>query len=143
MTAEALIYLMEEVRKLGEYDFVLLKKALNIVYLGGQEYEEGTDKIHNILMRFGITPNLKGYKCIKFSLEKALETDSDIFVKVTRNLYPELDNRFGGASERAIRFAIDRAEETDPELFDRIFCNKRKPTISEFLTTLAEYVKRL
>ena len=138
MTAKGLIYLLEEVRKLEEDEFAILKKALRMVYL--QQEEGTTDRIHNVLIRLGITPNLKGYQCIKYSVQKGFQ-DPDVFKNITKGLYLQLDKEFCGGGERAIRVAIEKAQETDPLLFTNIFGSRKKITASEFLSTLTEYLR--
>ncbi len=108
--------------------------------------------IANFLVQLGIPASIKGFDYIKYALKELL-TNPDFDKKgMTKGIYAEVGNHFettAQKAERAIRHAIevvyDRSESWD--LFNTIFgysinANKGKPTNSEFLYCVKNYLER-
>lgn len=101
------------------------------------------------LTNLGVPAHLKGYEYLKFGLSKVLENPA-IIQGVTRELYPVIAKEYGTTIyrvERAIRHAVEvMFDRVDPELLKEYFGNtislkKDKPTNSEFLAQVAEYIR--
>lgn len=101
------------------------------------------------LTNLGVPANLKGYEYLKFGLSKVLE-DPTLIQRMTRELYPVIAKEYGTTSsrvERAIRHAVEvMFDRVDPELLKEYFGNtislrKDRPTNSEFLAQVAEYIR--
>ncbi|MCC8014058.1 MAG: sporulation initiation factor Spo0A C-terminal domain-containing protein [Eubacterium sp.] len=103
----------------------------------------------DLLLRLGITPNLKGYRYGVLAINMVL-ADESLASAVTKEVYPEIARTFKTTptrAERAIRHAIEvmmlRADNDFLlKIFGSIINNdRRKPTNSEFIATLAEYIR--
>ena len=101
------------------------------------------------LANLGVPANLKGYEYLKFGLSKVLENPT-IIQGMTKELYPTIAKEYDTTSsrvERAIRHAVEvMFDRVDPELLKEYFGNtislkKDKPTNSEFLAQVAEYIR--
>ena len=109
-----------------------------------------TDKeVSEILRKIGIPCNLKGFDMIKSAILLII-SDKSKYSAVTKDIYPTLAKQFDTNTsliERSIRTSIIRAfDYTNPKVIDEIFGNcydseKGNPTNSEFLFTVAEYLK--
>lgn len=109
-----------------------------------------TDKdVSEVLRKIGVPSNLIGFGYIKAAII-LICSDTNEYMAVTKVLYPAIAKQFGvntSKVERAIRTAIVRAfDYTNPKVIDEIFGNaydseKGNPTNSEFLFTVAEYLK--
>lgn len=107
-------------------------------------------KISKILKQLGILPNLSGYGYSKEAINMVLEDDSAVRRGVTKVIYPAVARKFHTTSsrvERAIRHAVERAwTRGDAELMEDIFgwgisADRGKPTNSEFIAGVADYIK--
>ena len=91
-------------------------------------------KIKSILLELGITPNLKGFKCICEAVSYIIENDNakikDVYEYVAKNLGYAIPN-----VERAIRHCISKANKTS-ETWDK-YIGCKKVTNSTFLFILA------
>lgn len=106
--------------------------------------------ISQTIKEIGIPANLKGYKYIIKALEM-INQDETLIDSMTKRLYPEVAECFEGATgsrvERAIRHAIEigfdySSADTIYKFFGNCFSSsKGKPTNSEFLATVYEYMK--
>lgn len=101
------------------------------------------------LANLGVPAHLKGYEYLKSGLRKVLENPA-IIHGVTKELYPALAKEYGTTIyrvERSIRHAVEVAWsrgdlETLQEYFGYTVSNtKGKPTNSEFLAQVAEYIR--
>lgn len=109
-----------------------------------------TDKdVSEVLRRIGMPCNLKGFDMIKSAIMLII-SDKNNYSAVTKDIYPVLAKQFDTNTkivERSIRTSIIRAFDfTNPKVIDEIFGNcydseKGNPTNSEFLFTVAEYLK--
>lgn len=106
-------------------------------------------KIAETLKELGVPADLSGY----FYLRKAIELmvqDMSYMHGITKKLYPDVAKKFNttpSRAERAIRHAIEVAcYRGNIELQHKIFgntvdANKGKPTNSEFIVTVADWLK--
>lgn len=106
-------------------------------------------KISDMLHKLGMPSHIKGYQYIRDSIILAYN-DSDLFKGITKEIYPEIANRYDTTSsrvERAIRHAIEISwNRGDYQLMDKYFGNsidyeKSKPTNAEFIMTLTDRLK--
>lgn len=114
------------------------------------KYSEDTicKKITRILHSVGIPAHIKGYHFIRLGVEMVIN-EPDLIGQITKTLYPEIAQRFGSSPtkvERAIRHAIEiGCSRCNQDAFDEIFgytinINKAKPTNSEFIAMIADYI---
>jgi len=105
--------------------------------------------ISNLLIRFGIPANIKGYRYTRDAI-KALMIDPNAINSVTKILYPDVAEMFDTTPsrvERAIRHAIQVAWTRGDTKLQRKYFNypnatgKTKPTNSEFLFCIAEQLR--
>lgn len=106
-------------------------------------------KISKLFKELGITPAILGHRYLKEAITMVI-ADETVLHGVTKILYPEIAKKFDTTAsrvERAIRHAIEKsALNANIDLFEEIFgytisVNKGKPTNSEFIASVAEYVK--
>ena len=106
-------------------------------------------KVSELLHNLGIPSHVRGYKYIREGV-MILYTSKNLVTMVTKDIYPEIAERFETTSsrvERAIRHAIEISwVRGDLKLMDELFGNsvdaeRSKPTNSEFLTTIADKFK--
>ena len=111
--------------------------------------------ISKILHELGMPSHIKGYQYIREAISMVYD-NPEIIGGITKELYPELANRFDttvSRVERAIRHAIEVSwNRGDWDLMEDVFghsvdIDKAKPTNSEFIVTVAdklrlEYVKQ-
>ena len=103
--------------------------------------------IYDLLYKFGISRNLKGYKYIEESLSYVYE-NNNIFIKDIYNKISNINNTNPYNIERAIRNAIETGcKKGDITYYEKVFgysidYNKAKPTNKQFIFTLYEYLNR-
>ena len=106
-------------------------------------------EVSSLLHDLGIPSHVRGYKYIREGI-MLLYTSREVVNLVTKDIYPEIANRFNTTSsrvERAIRHAIEISWiRGDLKVMEDIFGNsidfeRSKPTNSEFLTTIADRLK--
>ena len=107
-------------------------------------------RISEILRRLGMPVSLKGFQYIKKAIELISEDESELDC-IVKKLYPDIAECFPDSTstrvERAIRHAIEVTfEKGSLSEIEIIFsnaysCEKGKPTNSEFLACLYEYMK--
>lgn len=104
--------------------------------------------IVNTLKELGIPANLDGYNYLKTAIKLRLETSEEKMH--TTSMYLDVAKVHATAStrvERGIRHAIEvgitrGSVDTWQKLFRYSYCSNRgKPTNSEFIATLVEYVR--
>lgn len=105
--------------------------------------------ITKILHELGIPSHIKGYQYIREAVAIIYEHPETIG-GITKELYPELANKFDttvSRVERAIRHAIEVSwNRGDWDLMEEIFghsvdIDKAKPTNSEFIVTIADKLR--
>ncbi|HOZ53898.1 MAG TPA: sporulation initiation factor Spo0A C-terminal domain-containing protein [Bacilli bacterium] len=122
------------------YTLDYLEKKILEIYNDNNTYN-----IYDVLHKFGISRNLKGYKYIEESVSYINE-DSSIFIKDIYKKLSETNNTNYFNIERAIRNAIEvGSKKGDTLYYEKIFgytvdYNKAKPTNKQFLFTLYEYL---
>lgn len=104
--------------------------------------------ITNLLHEVGIPAHIKGYSYLRTAIEYSYNSHEYIG-QVTKVLYPEIARRYkttGSRVERAIRHAIEIAwSRGNVDTIDEIFgytisATKAKPTNSEFIAMIADYL---
>ena len=104
-----------------------------------------TKTLHDL----GIPSHIKGYQYIREGVEILFDRP-DVIGGITKELYPELADRFSttvSRVERAIRHAIEVSwNRGDWDLMEELFghsvdIDKAKPTNSEFIVTVADKLK--
>lgn len=105
-------------------------------------------KITNLLKQLGIPANIKGYYYLRSAVEIASE-DMSLIYQITKRLYPSIADMYDTTwtrVERAIRHAIEVSwNRGDLALQKEIFGytidqNKGKPTNSEFIAMISDYI---
>ena len=106
-------------------------------------------EVSSLLHDLGIPSHVRGYKYIREGI-MMIYTSKEVVNLVTKDIYPEIANRYNTTSsrvERAIRHAIEISwMRGDLKIMEDIFGNsidfeRSKPTNSEFLTTIADRLK--
>ena len=105
------------------------------------------EMVTKVIKRLGINPNLKGYYCIREAVLLVAE-DFSYINAMHKRLYPAVAEKLGTTTniERAIRHAIDVGwKVADKEFAKTVFgeilaSRKEKPTNTEFITSVADYV---
>ena len=114
------------------------------------KHPEAEACINQLLVQFGVPQNLKGYRCIVTGL-LLFEENPEIFVHLTKGLYPGIANVLDTTAsrvERAIRHAVESAwNRGSPEVhynwFGNSISNKKfKPTNGEFMWVIFNNFKR-
>ena len=112
------------------------------------ERDEVNKRITKILHNVGIPAHIKGYNFIRHAVEMVIENPS-VIGQVTKCLYPSIAIKFQSSPskvERAIRHAIELGwSRGDQDTIDEIFgytisAAKAKPTNSEFIAMVADYI---
>lgn len=106
-------------------------------------------RISNVLHDVGVPTHIKGYSYL-VSAVKMVQTTPSLINAVTKQLYPqvaELHEITASRVERAIRHAIECAfDRAAPDVTYKYFGNsvsgiKGKPTNSEFIATISEWIR--
>lgn len=104
--------------------------------------------ITRIIQRIGFTPNMKGYKYVRYAISLGLQ-DEGILNKITQGLYPAVAENFNTTAsrvERDIRHAVEVAwEKGDMRYIENLFgytvdANRGKPTNSAFIAAIVDYI---
>lgn len=112
-------------------------------------FAEKEKKVTEVLKMLGIPSHIKGYEYTRRAVLLIID-DSEYISSMTKLLYPTLATEFETTSsrvERAIRHAAEIAwERGNIEIQEKIFGysvspGKGKPTNSELLACIADYVK--
>ena len=105
--------------------------------------------VSNLLHSLGMPSHIKGYQYIRESI-KLMYDNPGMIGGITKEIYPEIADRFDTTSsrvERAIRHAIEVSwNRGDYDLMEEIFGNsvdydRAKPTNSEFIATIADKLR--
>lgn len=106
-------------------------------------------RLTKLLHELGMPSHIKGYEYIREGIIKLYE-NPDIIGGITKELYPDLADKFNTSTsrvERAIRHAIEVSwNRGNLDLMEEIFghsvdIDRAKPTNSEFIVTLADKLK--
>lgn len=107
-----------------------------------------TPEIHDLLLKIGIPPHLRGYSYITSAIELILLDPNNMYC-IYKGLYYDIAKMYGttpSGVERSIRTAINVAwQYGDREFIDDMFhscikANKGVPTNSAFLARLFYYI---
>ena len=155
------------IRKVSEYGvnyFILkpfeledLEKRITEVMKEEQVQNKNIDFYHNnlqisitkVLHELGIPSHIKGYQYIREGIS-IIYTKPQKIGGITKELYPEIADKFGTTNsrvERAIRHAIEVSwNRGNWDLMEEIFghsvdIDKAKPTNSEFIVTIADKLR--
>lgn len=105
-------------------------------------------KVRELLLKIGITRNIKGYN---YLVEAILLYDEDTSKQITGYIYPKVAEKFNSTKERverAIRHAIEKCfNNMDAEAIYFFFGNtvgirQGKPTNAEFIALCSEWLNR-
>lgn len=105
--------------------------------------------ITNVLHEMGVPSHIKGYQYIREGISMIYD-NPDLIGGITKELYPEIANKFNttvSRVERAIRHAIEVSwNRGNWDLMEEIFghsvdIDKAKPTNSEFIVTIADKLR--
>lgn len=108
------------------------------------------DRIDKTLLELGIRPSLIGYDYLHDAVELVLEDKTRLHGCITRRVYGEVAAKNGATAsrvERAMRNGVETGTLiADPAIFDSYFGGvidpqKGKPTVSEFLATVALHLR--
>ena len=111
--------------------------------------EERETTLTKVLHELGIPSHIKGYQYIREGI-KMIYDDEKLIGNITKKLYPNLADKYSTTSsrvERAIRHAIEVGwSRSNWKLTEDLFgqsvdFDKAKPTNSEFLVTLADWLR--
>jgi len=106
-------------------------------------------RITHILNMLGVPAHIKGFHYARKAIEATTE-NSEIIASVTKILYPYVAKTYSTTPsrvERAIRHAIEIVgDRCNTEIFQTIFgylinCENRRPTNSEFIAGIADYLR--
>ena len=109
---------------------------------------ESKKRVTELMLELGMPAHLRGYHYLREAVMLSME-DMELVGSITKLLYPEIAKIFQTTNikvERAIRSVIEIGwERGNEELFDRIFgysriCGKTRPTNSEFILGMADYI---
>ena len=130
-----------------------LENKINDYFEGNTEarvnYNNIKLKLTNLLHELGVPSHIKGYEYIREGIIE-LYNDPTIIGGITKELYPDIANKFDTSVsrvERAIRHAIEVSwNRGNLDLMEEIFghsvdIDRAKPTNSEFIVTLADKLK--
>lgn len=140
---------------LKPYELVDLENR--VISLFDEKHNKNIDMAYNnlqisitkVLHELGIPSHIKGYQYIREGISIVYSSPEKIG-GITKELYPELANKFDttvSRVERAIRHAIEVSwNRGDYYLMEEIFghsvdIDKAKPTNSEFIVTVADKLK--
>ena len=155
----------ETIREVAEYDvnyFVLkpfdledLEKKIYDVFKKKNEksidfYNSNLQvSISKLLHDLGIPSHIKGYQFLRDAVNMLFD-DPNMIGGITKELYPELANKYNttvSRVERSIRHAVEVSwNRGDIDLMEKIFghsvdIDRAKPTNSEFIVTLADKLR--
>lgn len=101
---------------------------------------------NQVLYKLGVRPNLGGYRYLTYGIQ-LVEEKPERLQYVTKELYPEIARQYNTnwmSVERAIRTAITSCwKRGNRELLDEMvgYRLEDKPTASEFIAIVAEYIR--
>ena len=103
-------------------------------------------KITDVFITVGIPAHIRGYQFLREAVKLAVD-NPDVINSITKQLYPEVADRFGTSAskvERAIRHAIEvawnkgRIDSINSMFGVRVYSPNEKPTNGEFIALVAD-----
>ena len=113
-----------------------------------RKLEEKKYIVTRVMLELGMPAHLRGYHYLREAILLSME-DMELVGSVTKLLYPVIAKTFQTTNikvERAIRSVVEIGwERGNEELFEKIFgysrmCGKTRPTNSEFILGVADFV---
>ena len=151
--------LMKRIRELKMYQNTQIRnnfiaREVKQSYIEIEKTEPKTDThiealVTNIIHEVGVPAHIKGYQYLRDAIIKVVN-NIDILNQITKQLYPEIADKYGTTPsrvERAIRHAIEVAwGRGQTDAVERIFgytvsAVKGKPTNSEFIAMIADKLR--
>lgn len=124
------------------------KKKNPRILFDPSENETACEKISYILNNLGITPNLTGYKYLRYAIEVSLLDENSYSMIATYEKIAEFTGKPCNAIYHSMRFAINRMEITKSDLKYKLFPytfkihdEKFHITNVEFVETIADYLR--
>ena len=146
-----LLRMIKDIETVVEDAIKIRKEDMKVISDEPIEIKESvsiTTEINNIVRSLGLKAHNKGYRYIQDAIFMIVE-DGTMINKITKKLYPTIARTYSTTPskvERAIRHSIEILWQTgDFSIINKVFgrevnlCEK-KPTNSEFLATLADYI---
>lgn len=108
------------------------------------------ERVTNLIKQISIPANIKGYAYLREAIIYYMESEKPTKISMTKELYPTIAKKFQTTStrvERAIRHAVEIAiDRGETKEIEKIFgdvekYHKGKPSNSEVIATIAEYLK--
>lgn len=131
----------------------LEKRILEIMNVKEVKYSDKENdlriKISDMLHKLGMPSHIRGYQYIRDGI-MMMYKEPDMLKGITKEIYPELANKYDTTSsrvERAIRHAIEVSwARGDYQLMEKYFGNsvdydRSKPTNAEFIITLTDRLR--
>jgi len=131
----------------------LEKRILEIMNVKEVKYSDRENelriKISDMLHKLGMPSHIRGYQYIRDGI-MIMYKEPDMLKGITKEIYPELANKYDTTSsrvERAIRHAIEVSwARGDYQLMEKYFGNsvdydRSKPTNAEFIITLTDRLR--
>lgn len=131
----------------------LEKRILEIMNVKEVKYSDKENelriKISDMLHKLGMPSHIRGYQYIRDGI-MIMYKEPDMLKGITKEIYPELANKYDTTSsrvERAIRHAIEVSwARGDYQLMEKYFGNsvdydRSKPTNAEFIITLTDRLR--
>ena len=126
-------------------------KAKYIELTPEKEKDEGNLEalVTNVIHEVGVPAHIKGYQYLREAIMMVVN-DIDVINQITKQLYPEIAEKYGTTPsrvERAIRHAIEVAwgrgqTDTVESIFGyTVSASKGKPTNSEFIAMIADKLR--
>ena len=127
------------------YDVFKKKNEKNIDFYNSNLQVSISKMLHDL----GIPSHIKGYQFLRDAV-KMIFDDPNMIGGITKELYPELANKYNttvSRVERSIRHAVEVSwNRGDIDLMEKIFghsvdIDRAKPTNSEFIVTIADKLR--
>lgn len=143
-----LAWMTELIRK--DKDLQIILSCDPPMFEAGEQKVMLDRRVSDLLVRLGVRPNLKGYQYLRVAVKLCLN-DREELDGITKRLYPSVARKCGATSakvEHAVRHAIETAWEKGNEreqkaVFGYSCREGKRPTNSEFITQLVEYVEKM
>lgn len=166
MTKEEITKVREDLRTISNFTDMQLETFLIMHNFMNSESKSSSDdksmdreekcveetkekKVLELLKQIGVPFHIKGYSYLREAVLMVIE-EHEYIERVTKALYPDIAKKYSTTSsrvERAIRHAIEVAwDRGDMDIHEKVFGYtisrmNGKPTNSEAIAALAEYVK--
>ncbi|MBR1653473.1 MAG: sporulation transcription factor Spo0A [Clostridia bacterium] len=153
---EVLIKRIREIKTFGTMGnrVSFINKEIRAPYIEIQQEKKNASEnlealVTNIIHEVGVPAHIKGYQYLREAIMMVVK-DIDVINQITKQLYPEIANKYHTTPsrvERAIRHAIEVAwargqVDTVESIFGyTVSTSKGKPTNSEFIAMIADKLR--